>query len=613
MEQLINGLIITGMLMVVFLGLYFTMQFEPDGDQPEKNAIPDLETLSGQVRQLINESINKDMSELNISQEEAKRREQLRNRLKRAVRTCMNGDFGEKEFLKDYIRDILQKRCGINEFSINEVIAFTQPSKMSAMDQFDILLYLYEKRFRMEGFKKLCKAYGLDLPKENERGVYYQITAKDVREVYRKESPSLRYMDKLNILTDRIYSRFGHGCIDRLRDQQVDGCLGGYSGLPYDVYNYLDEMTTGGAKIEKKYAHDSIHVVLHGITIHMKFMSFGSPQELIRVTRALVRYDAPFEMTRNRPRIVNDMKDGCRVTAVRPPFAETWAFALRRFDSAPAELKDLYREDGQEMLCIYIRYLVRGGAHIAVCGPQNSGKTTLMKALLYHINQSYHLRVGESVFELWMRKLLPEQNILTIRDTDSVGLKEGLELLRKTDGNCLMLGEVAELEIAALAVELSKVSEQQILTNHSTSEDELIAYFKEAQMRTGTFSDERMAEEAVAKAFQIDIQTARNVETGHRYIKSVSQIIVRDWEDKSYDGTLRENLNLFFERMTKQRMYTVRKLVEYREGRYIFQNEPDYRLLEKLKNHLSEKDSVAFTDFLSMECNQNTVQEGVGA
>ena len=66
-----------------------------------------------------------------------------------------------------------------------------------------------------------------------------------------------------------------------------------------------------------------------------------------------------------------------------------------------------------------------------------------------------------------MRKLLPEQNILTIRDTDSVGLKEGLELLRKTDGNCLMLGEVAELEIAALAVELSKVSEQQILTNHS--------------------------------------------------------------------------------------------------------------------------------------------------
>ena len=103
------------------------------------------------------------------------------------------------------------------------------------------------------------------------------------------------------------------------------------------------------------------------------------------------------------------------------------------------------------------------------------------------------------------------------------------------------------------------------------------------------------------------------METGHRYIKSVSQIIVRDWEDKSYDGTLRENLNLFFERMTKQRMYTVRKLVEYREGRYIFQNEPDYRLLEKLKNHLSEKDSVAFTDFLSMECNQNTVQEGVGA
>ncbi len=598
MEQLVNICIITAMLIVIFTAIYFALRFEHENDDTLQQKLYDIDSLAGQVKKAINEAINKDLTLLHIGKEEAIRREQQKNRLKRSVRNCMNGDFGEKEFLKDHIRNILQKDCKINEETIDQAMFFRQPEKLSAMEQFQILLYQFKKIYQRNAFHELCIKYELNKAKRNERGVFYQITREDILEAYRKEAPSLRFVDKLNILTDRIYERFGHGCIDELRDQQIDGCLGGYSGVPYDVYDYLEELGQMQGRKEIRYAHDSIHVILHGITIQMKFMSFGSQEELIRVTRALVRYEAPFEMTRNRPRIVNDMKDGCRVTAVRPPFSESWAFALRRFDTAPVLLEELYEGEENQMLCDYIRYLVKGGAHIAVCGPQNSGKTTLMKAMLCHIDQSYHIRVGESVFELWMRKLLPEQNILTIRDTDAVGLKEGLELLRKTDGNCLMLGEVADPQIAALAVELSKVSEQQILTNHAMSEEEMIDYFTQAQMQTGRFSDEHLAQEAVAKAFHVDIQTGRDVETGKRYIKSISEIQVRKWDYQEFGDNLNDNLKLFFDRITMQRRYHIRKLVVYENGQYKFLQKPGTELYERLSLRMAAEDAERFHDLM---------------
>ena len=61
-----------------------------------------------------------------------------------------------------------------------------------------------------------------------------------LRKAYEKEGPVLSYVDKLEILSYRIYSYFGHGVIDMLRDNAIDGIGGGQSGLSEDAYDYRD-------------------------------------------------------------------------------------------------------------------------------------------------------------------------------------------------------------------------------------------------------------------------------------------------------------------------------------------------------------------------------------
>ena len=61
-------------------------------------------------------------------------------------------------------------------------------------------------------------------------------------------------------------------------------------------------------------------------------LSFGSIRELKRVCQNIYKYNYPGQLSEASGYKVNDMKDGSRVVVVRPPFAESWAFFVRKFD-----------------------------------------------------------------------------------------------------------------------------------------------------------------------------------------------------------------------------------------------------------------------------------------
>lgn len=490
--------------------------------------------------------------------------------LRHSLRACVYGDDGEKAYVKHHIMHELEKlRLTVRERE--KLLPLHAPEKMDSIQKFRILLYRYMKQYGKEGFRKLCELHGLPRRVRREDGTYYEITEEDISHIYEEEHFLLSNTEIMEILCEEVYEGFGHGVIDKLRDCRLEGISGGVAGIPEHVFQHegmLEEPAIGN------YAHDSIFVMLNGVTIRLAFLSFGNEKELRRVTKSLIRFEATGELSYYHPYVVNDMKDGSRVFACRPPFSESWAFFVRKFDSvAEKKVEELVVGDGAERMITAIKFFVRGGLHIAITGAQGSGKTTLMKAMVRYISPGYNLRIEESVFELWMRKEFPRRNILTFQETESVNVTEGLDAFRKTDGNCLMMGEIGNIQAAALMIELSQVSEQQLFTHHAMTTEKLLGYFRNALLRTGTYSDERMAKEQVAEAFDIHILCEKDLD-GRRYIKQISEIV-------SDDGG------------------TGRILYRYSNGRYEKVGVPTRRLLHRMWERAEESEKEEMEAFFA--------------
>lgn len=490
-------------------------------------------------------------------------------RLRKALRACVYGEGGEKAYVKYFImRELVALHLTLEEKE--RLLPVNAPESMTAKQKFDVLLYSYMKQYGTEGFLRLCTVW--DLPGEVERadGVYYEITPEDVNRMYEGESPLLTDREVTELICDEVYEAFGHGVIDRLRDCRLEGISGGVSGLPEQFFRYEDEFR---GEFAGSHAYDSIFVMFRGNTVRLSFLSFESEGELRRVTKSLLRYEALGELSYYNPYMVNDMKDGSRVFACRPPFSESWAFFVRKFDSIEEKRpEDLIVGEGAESVIGALRLFVEGGLHIAVTGPQGSGKTTLLKALVRYINPKYNLRIEESVFELWMRKEFPYRNILTFRETESVGSTEGLDAFRKTDGNCLMMGEIGNIQAAALMIELSQVSEQQLFTHHAMSTEKLVGYFRNALLRTGAYSDECMAQMQVTEALDIHVLCEKDL-NGNRYIKEVTEIISGDGNGSN-------------------------PLYRYKDGRYEKENSPTKQLVKKITERMGEKETTVTERFL---------------
>ena len=533
----------------------------------------EVPVLAAKVRDIINEIINQDTSLLNLNEAETQKREEQKKILKNAVRCCTCGGQGEKNYLKDYIKELLQHRLGITEDTVDLCLPFEYPEKLSVQDMFDIMMYVKSKGNYKTAFVRLAEENDWFLPKEDSDGYHYIVTAADVSAAYFKKIPYLNYPDRLEILVYQIYRCFGHGVIDMLRDNAIDGIAGGQSGLAEELYDYRDARMRQKEE-ERRYAYDSVWVQANGVWIHLDFMSFHSAGELERVTRALIKHDAPYELTRNRPKIFTDMKDGSRVTAMRPPLSETWTFFVRKFESAPKGLENCYEGEGAEKLIQYLKFLVKGSAHIAVTGAMGSGKTTLLKELIRYISPTYNIRTSETMFELNVRKILPDRNIVPFRETDAVSMEELIDALKKTDASCVLLGEVSTEQLAYLSIQLAKITEQQLLTCHPTSTEALISYFRQALLNKGAFTSEKLATEEVVRSINVDVHTCKDTDTGKRYIEYINEILP---EGK------------------------VQTLIHFENGRYEVISAPSESLMQRMLKKIRQKERDDFLRLIAYE------------
>ena len=289
----------------------------------------------------------------------------------------------------------------------------------------------------------------------------------------------------------------------------------------------------------------------------------------VRSAALIYRYDSPGQLSKSKGYIVNEMKDNSRVVVVRPPFAENFAFFVRKFNTIEnKQLDQLLTDEGWEMVEEVLKLIINGCQVCAITGAQGTGKTTLLMCLIGYIPNNFSLRIQEQAFELHLRQIYPMRNILTFRETEYVSGQEGLDIQKKTDGVVNILGEVASNDVAAWMIQMSQVASLfTLFTHHAKTTENLVKYMRNALIINGNFNNEKIALEQVVDAIRFDIHLERDSK-GHRYIERISEIVALPESD----------------------IYKVREVVRFDGKKYVIAEGFSVMIAKEMSKHLTDEE-----------------------
>ncbi|MCG7378479.1 Flp pilus assembly complex ATPase component TadA [Paenibacillus sp. ACRSA] len=592
----IGLIIVAGLGYVVFK--YRAYHREQRTDVTERDGFT-IESLTEKVKNSLHELSHGQLADAGLHEEEYRRRINQRAEMRKALKGCVSGSISDKTYVKNLISDLLTRSIGLNKSNVDEVIPFAEPELLTSQDQFEIVFYLYQQQFGMDALSRLIDTYDLGRLRMEEGiqdGGGFYISEEDIQYVFECEYRELGFREKTDIIVQRIYQHYkGFSVVDEIRDQRIDGVSGGVSGMldaMQDVrlrqpssWNDLLEAGLEDAQTQAPLnGMQSVWIFYKGKSIHLAFLSFGSIRELKRVCQNIYKYNYPGQLSEANGYKVNEMKDGSRVVVVRPPFAESWAFFVRKFDIPNASLEQLITGTNAELPITILQYLMKGSRITAVTGAQGSGKTTLLMAMVKHIYASYTLRVQEMAFELQLRRIYSRRNILSFRETEHISGQQGLDLQKKTDGTVNILGEVASDEVAAWMIQMSQVASLfTLFTHHAKTFRDLVFSLRNSLLKTGMFQHEHIAEEQVVSVINFDVHMKKDTE-GRRYIERITECLPRAEQSDSVE---------------ERNGFTFRNVVEYQNGGYIVTAPISAGSIMDMRDQMTLDDAAEFDRFIA--------------
>ena len=474
--------------------------------------------------------------DMNLNKYETEKQKKQKTNLMRNLETCYAGDYGAKMFVIDYISSLLQGKHGIDALTINRPIKFHDEEQLSSDEKYDILLCYYTREYGMHDamHEFICQNHFDELRNEQ-----YYVDEQDVKEVYHRLLPkmNLSFTDKMDVLAHRIYqTRSGHGCADRTRDLNVSGVSLGVSGISADTFSFAGaSKSQANNKTAYRFSYDSFWMNFEGKQFYMSCTGCHSQKELIRVCKNLYRYHAPKNASANDGRVLNDMKDGSRVTVARPNFCGSWSAIVRKHSGGKMlTLEEQLTDPGAENVIALLKYIILGEQPLEITGGQSCGKTTVLRRAATFIRKYKTIRSEETIFELELNEVMQDRNIVTFRETDLISGQEALNFIKKTDCDVLIFGETVDPAVAAWKIQASQTGGPfNMETNHAETTEKLLKWYRNALLMCAGFSNELIAMEQVVDALKFDMHMAKTP-SGHFYCERITEIIPVEDDKKPY-------------------------------------------------------------------------------
>lgn len=580
-----------------------------------------LERLLDKVKYQLVELVKED-NFFGKSDEEWEALYKRKKRIQNAMRNCVHGIDADKIIVKDLIKQIIQDILPDRD-AICEVVDFNS-SYIDPHIKFEILMHYLKKDYGKKAMTYLIDKYHLDDVQyiiEQGQTPSYAVTTEQFESMYREElgsMPFFEYLDLLDIMSTLLYEQYkGFGVIDTLRDQDIDGYNIGTSG------SIISRVVNRDKKVAK--APRSVWIYNRGRYIHLRFLTFGSEEEIRRVIQLHVRYNNPGPLTEKRGYIVNTMFDKSRVLAIRPPASEYWAMFVRKFSLSDASLEFLINpqikdtdEFGADIMrpkyknaeipLQLIKFLMLGQVTTAFTGRQGSGKTTMMAAAIQPIDARLTIRILEMAPELYLRELYPQRNILSVQETQYVTAAELQDALKKSDAALSIVGEVATDIIAARMIQMGQVASVfTIFSHHANRAQDLVQALRNSLMNAGNFNNEKTAEQQVLDVVKVDVHLDYDVE-GNRFIERITEIIKLDegvpypeYDPKDAVNSMNRIQAEYYRRITDRMSFTTKNILHFDHDTFTYHTDSWFSrtLTRHMMSRIPKEHRKAFKELAS--------------
>lgn len=272
-----------------------------------------------------------------------------------------------------------------------------------------------------------------------------------------------------------------------------------------------------------------------------------SEEELLELLRDLARNSEAGQAERSistaSPFLALRLADGSRLQGVTAVSGERTYVAIRRHSVRDADLGGMVRLGMlSEPLRAFLAAAVDAGKNIMVVGPQEAGKTSLMRALLRHLPPDERFATVESEFELWChtngyhRQVVPmetrESNGERGADGRPVGEITMLDLMFRALRMSLsrvVIGEVRGPEVTAMLQAMCNGQGGNLCTLHATSPDVVFDRIAELYLEAGKNRTEALAYRQAANGLHFIVFVALKDERKiggrrHRYVSHVLEV-----------------------------------------------------------------------------------------
>ena len=567
---MLNSILIIVSLLALAMMLF--MMYQKAKGQQEIVEEDDFDSIDKVVEAVKLEMVEiiKDDYSLGLTEAEFNALYKRKARIQEALRNCVYGIDSAKIIVIELIRTFIAENIPIE--TVEELLGLTEGQDPSDHVIFEILLYRYKKKYGKGALaawidkNNFARERQSDAPDSTPSDKAYFIDIEELYMSYDEEDIHLTKDEKIDVLAVLVYQLYkGFGIVDTLREMDVNGFNMGTSG---SILSNLNKQKSGLMK-----ATNAVWLYYQGKYIHLRFMNFGTEEELKRIIQLLVRWGNPGPLTAKRGYMVNTMFDKSRILALRPPASEYWAIFVRKFslsDVSPQALIIKPYTNRGDLPVTLIEFLMRGQVTCGVTGRQGSGKTTLMSSIIRFINPRYTIRVLEMAPELYLRELYPTRNILSVQETTTVTAAELQDALKKSDAAVSIVGEVATDIIAARMIQMGQVASIfTIFSHHANTPKDLVFALRNSLVNAGGFSNMSTAERQVIDVVKCDVHLDYTPD-GKRYIERVSEIIPLP-EGVPYPELDRNNLEYskasldreYYERSTDRVSFTSHDILKY--------------------------------------------------
>ncbi len=582
--MLLNTVLIILLLAAVVVGLNYyikkVMRVETDSEDDGSIAADEdeitIEYLTKEVALEFSRATRRNFRNDNLSRKQLQQKEKQVSSLRAAITNASNGDRDAKRVVKSFIKQILLRPKYDIEKNADRVLSLKRPERLFRTDVTNIVLYLYMQKFGEYALDELVNEYDLLRETMYDGEKQYIITTDVMQRIYKDVvldgnsqlgQISLTLELKLEILSQKIFQRYiGLDAIDLLYELSVDEIDVGTSGIPKDSF------VISSAQKNMPFSYESIWILLHGKNVHMQCMAFESQYQLIRVCDNIYKYDAPGVMSQEKGYIVATTKDGYRVVAFRPPFADSYGFTMRKFDSAPSVAPwELVKDEDNFIPLVIIMWGIKALLNTIISGQQATGKTTFLKSAAKWIPPQYNLRIQEIQSELNLRYTYPNRNIIGFQETASIDSQEGLNLQKKTNGGVNITGEIAAAIQSVYFIQTANVASYMAIATHHGKDEAAVINGIGNDLLNPTVGIYQSEENAIKKVAEILNLNVGLVNDGSRHIAYVSEIIPTNGE--AYPSERMGNAgaadkvcadaSVYMKKRTDPEWYKINRMVEW--------------------------------------------------